>query len=66
MSNTPLLIETEMACYFKPEGIFLSWVEAPSVSVKATLIYSLFINVKLSLTLKREIKPRGQQEVEQM
>lgn len=65
MSNTPLLIETEMACYFKPEGIFLSWVEAPSVSVKATLIYSLFINVKLSLTL-REIKPRGQQEVEQM
>lgn len=66
MSNTPLLIETEMACYFKPEGIFLSWVEAPSVSVKATLIYSLFINVKLSLTLKREMKPRGQQEVEQM
>lgn len=66
MSNTPLLIETEMACYFKPEGIFLSWVEAPSVSVKVTLIYSLFINVKLSLTLKREIKPRGQQEVEQM
>lgn len=66
MSNTPLLIETEMACYFKPEGIFLSWVEAPSVSVKATLIYSLFINVKLSLTLKREIKPRGHQEVEQM